>query len=304
MVAVVSQPDRKRGRGRKESPSPVAERALALGTPLLRPERVGDGNTAAALAECAPDLGVVVAFGQFIPKAIRTLPRLGYMINGHASLLPRYRGASPIAQAILDGERYTGVSVMRVEKEMDTGPVALARQIEIGERENTGELTQRLSELAAQALLEAVETIAAGRARWTEQNAEQASLAPKISRADAEIDWTRSAVRCARQIHAMAPKPGAFTRFADAAGKAAELKILRARVEGHGSAREVEPGLLKLAASPEDPALRIGTGEGWLVPLEVQRSGGKSMDPEAFLRGHPLQAGTVLSASGQRGNGS
>ena len=282
----------------------MAERALAQDTPLLRPERVGDGDTAAALAECAPDLGVVVAFGQFIPKAIRTLPRLGYMINGHASLLPRYRGASPIAQAILDGERYTGVSVMRVEREMDAGPVALTRQIEIGERENTGELTQRLSELAAQALLEAVETIAADRAHWTEQNADQASLAPKISRADAEIDWTRSAAHCARQIHAMAPKPGAFTPFADAQGKAAEFKILRARVEGNDSGSEIEPGVLKLAASSENPALRIGTGEGWLVPLEVQRAGGKSMDPEAFLRGHPLEEGTVLGATSERGNDS
>jgi len=279
----------------------VAERALAAGIPLLRPERVGDAESVAGLTECAPDLGIVVAFGQFIPKPIRTLPQRGYLINGHASLLPRYRGASPIAQAILDGEKYTGVSVMRVEREMDTGPVALAHRIEIGEQENTGELTGRLADLAAQALLEAVESIAAGRDQWTEQNPEHASLAPKIGRADAEIDWSRSALQCARQIHAMAPKPGAFTQVADAEGKTSELKILRARIERSGS--PAQPGELKLAASSEDPALRIGTGEGWLIPLEIQRAGGKSMDPDAFLRGHPLLDGAVLGAPPERGGG-
>ena len=128
VVGVVSQPDRGRGRGRKRSPSPVAARAADAGVDLLRPENVGEDATAEALARAKPDLGVVVAFGQFIPKRIRTLPRLGYLINGHASLLPRYRGAAPVAHAILDGERYTGVSVMRVERTMDAGPVALARR--------------------------------------------------------------------------------------------------------------------------------------------------------------------------------
>ena len=296
VVAVVTQPDRGRGRGRKESPSPVGERALAAGVPLLRPENVGDAETVETLSGCAADLGIVVAFGQFIPRQIRTLPRLGYLINGHASLLPRYRGASPIAQAILDGEEATGVSVMRVERAMDAGPVALVRRLEIGERETTGELTERLSALAAEALLETVEAIAENQVEWTEQDDTKASVAPKITRADGLIDWAQGATRCARQIHAMAPKPGAFTHLPPADGQAAELKILRAYALPAETADSPRPGELRLASEAADPPIRIGTAEGWLVPLEVQRAGGKTMDPAAFLRGHPLEDQLLLGS--------
>jgi len=143
VVAVVSQPDRPRGRGRALQASPVSELALARDRPLLRPERVGEAIE--ALAAHAPDLGVVVAFGQFLPRRVRELPRLGYCINGHASLLPRWRGAAPMQHAILAGDARTGVSIMRVEKEMDAGAVALVRRTEIREQENTAELTERLA---------------------------------------------------------------------------------------------------------------------------------------------------------------
>ena len=298
LVAVVSQPDRGRGRGRKRSPSPVAERAADAGVDLLRPENVGEDATAEALARAKPDLGVVVAFGQFIPKRIRTLPRLGYLINGHASLLPRYRGAAPVAQAILDGERYTGVSVMRVERAMDAGPVALARRLEIGAEETTGELTLRLSHLAADLLLEALDAIAKDTVQWAEQDHHGASVAPKITRDDARIDWNRDASSCVRQVNAMAPKPGAFTSL----GEETILRILRARPYSGREAAPTRPGELRLAEDDEAPPLRIGTGEGWLVPLEVQRSGGKTMDPGAFLRGHPLENGMILGeTSGAQG---
>ena len=131
VVAVVSQPDRGRGRGRKRSPSPVSKLALEAGIPLLRPERVGAPECAEELARHSPDIGVVVAFGQFLPKRIRELPTRGYLINAHASLLPRYRGANPVARVIAAGERRTCISLMRIEREMDAGPVALVREIEI-----------------------------------------------------------------------------------------------------------------------------------------------------------------------------
>ena len=150
---------------------------------------MADPETETALRETKPDIGVVVAFGQFIPKRVRELPRLGYLINAHASLLPKYRGASPIAQAILDGERETGVSVMRVEREMDSGPVALTRRLEIGAQENTAELTERLSRLAADAIADALETIAAERVEWTEQDHARASVAPKLAKSDGALDW-------------------------------------------------------------------------------------------------------------------
>jgi methionyl-tRNA formyltransferase len=180
VVAVVSQPDRPRGRGRKLSPSPVSQVALDAGIPLLRPERVGKPEVIEALRALAPDIGVVLAFGQFIPKAVRELPGLGFMINAHASLLPKYRGAAPINHAILAGEKTTGISVMRVEREMDTGPVALVREIPIGDHENAAELSERLAHLAAEAITEALEQLAAGRAQWNEQDHSRACLAPKI----------------------------------------------------------------------------------------------------------------------------
>ena len=297
VVAVVTQPDRGRGRGRKRSPSPVGELALAKDLTLLRPEVIGDSDSLEALQRAKPDLGVVVAFGQFIPKPIRCLPSLGYLINAHASLLPKYRGASPVAQAILDGEKRTGVSIMRVEREMDAGPVALTRSIEIGEEETTGELTDRLAALAAEALLEALDAIAEDQAPWTEQDPALASLAPKIARADGRIDWKRDTATCVRRIHAMAPRPGAFTRLPDEGDDGAGLRILRARPYA-GSAKDApQPGQIRLADQPDAPPLRIGTADGWLVPLEVQRPGGKAMDPAAFLRGYPLQETNLLAGT-------
>ncbi len=295
MVAVVSQPDRGRGRGRKQSPSPVSTAAQAADVPLLRPESVGDPEIIEGLERARPDLGVVVAFGQFIPKRIRTLPSLGYLINGHASLLPRYRGASPVAQAILDGEKTTGVSVMRVEKQMDAGPVALAGSLQIGEQETTGELTLRLADLAAEVLLDAIEKIAEGSVQWTEQEHSRATVAGKIARADGRIDWTQGAATCVRRVHAMAPKPGAFARLAGSASGDAELRILRARAEEARGGQTPRPGEVRLAETADAPPLRIGTGDGWLVPLEIQRAGGKVMDPAAFLRGNPLEAGSRLA---------
>jgi len=305
VVAVVSQPDRGRGRGRKPSPSPISERALSAGIPLLRYEKVGELEAIEDLRQYQPDLGVVVAYGQFIPKPVRTLPRLGYLINGHASLLPKYRGASPIAQAILDGEKYTGVSVMRVEKAMDAGPVALSRSIEIGDEETTGELTLRLSELAAQLLLEAIDAIAEEVVQWTEQDHARASVAPKLSRADGQIDWNQNTATCVRRINAMAPKPGAFTQLPEEG--AGELRILRAKpytgpastIQGHD--QSPRPGELLLADDSDAPPLRIRTADGWLVPLEVQRSGGKVMAPGAFLRGHPLSGGLLLDGRASGG---
>ena len=300
LAVVVSQPDRGRGRRRKLSPSPVSERALSAGIPLLRYENVGEAQSIEALRQHQPDLGVVVAYGQFIPKPVRTLPQRGYLINGHASLLPKYRGASPIAQAILDGEKHTGVSVMRVERAMDAGPVALARPIEIGAEETTGELTGRLSRLAADLLLEVIDAIADENVQWTEQDHTRASVAPKISREDGQIDWTQDTATCVRRVNAMAPKPGAFTLLPEEG--AGELRILRARTDpGSGPASATgQPGELRLADDADAPPLRIGTGDGWLVPLEVQRSGGKAMAPAAFLRGHPLQSGLLLDSGASR----
>jgi methionyl-tRNA formyltransferase len=285
VVAVVSQPDRPRGRGRKPSPSPVAETALAAGVPVLRPERVGAPDVADALRAHAPDLGVVVAFGQFLPKPIRELPRLGYLVNAHASVLPRHRGAAPIASAILAGDAETGISVMRVEREMDAGPVALVCRTPIGPEETRGELEPRLAELAADALAAALDAIAAGTARWTEQAAARATVAPKLGRADAALDFTADAESLARRVRALAPRPGAVATLAGE-----PLRLLGARAEA--GAPPLPPGTLRVAGG----ALRIATGRGWLVPTRLQRAGGRALDTAEFLRGHPIPDGARLAA--------
>lgn len=283
MVAVVSQPDRPRGRGRRARASPVAQQAEGLGLPLLRPERVGAREAVEALAAQTPDLGVVVAFGQFLPRRVRELPRLGYLINAHASLLPRHRGAAPIAHAILAGDAETGISVMRVEREMDSGPVALVRRTPIGPEEDAGQLAARLAELAAEALVEAVDRIAADRVCWTPQDDALASFAPKIERDDARLDFRLPAETLVRQIRAMAPRPGAFTHL-----EGQPLRILAARAEA--GAVDAAPGVVRR----EGARLRIATGAGWLRPERLQRAGGRVLDVESFARGSALRDGSRL----------
>jgi methionyl-tRNA formyltransferase len=309
VVAVISQPDRPRGRGRKFLPSPISEVALAAGAPLLRPDRVGEPEVAEALAKTQPDVGVVVAFGQFMPRRIRELPRLGYCINAHASLLPRYRGASPIAQAILDGQTKTGISVMRVEREMDAGPVGLVREIVIGEQENAAELTERLAALAAEALQEALDLVESGDVVWREQDASRATLAPKLSKEDGRLDWQLPARVLVQRIHGLAPRPGAFTSLPARGGldgrrereERETLRILRARALDAGGVTLPAPGTVRRGREPGMPALCIAAGDGWIEPLTLQRAGGRAMDVAAYLRGHDIEEGALLGAAGAGG---
>jgi len=254
---------------------------LREGLPLFRGERIGEAEALSWLDALSADLGVVVAYGQFIPKRIREAPSLGYLINGHASILPSHRGAAPIAGALLQGETRTGISVMRVDREMDAGPVALVRETAIGPVETAGELTKRLSELCAEAVSEAVELIASGGIVWKEQEHERATLAPKIERGDAELDWNEGADALVCRVRAMSPTPGAYSTL-----EATKLSILAARAEAGGA--DVLPGQVKYGS---DGALRIATGDGWLIPLRVKRPGGKELPIDAYLRGKPISDG-------------
>jgi len=284
VVRVVCQPDRRRGRGRKTSPAPVADLALAAGVPLMRPENIGAAEALAEFRACEPDLGVVVAFGQFLPKAIREAPARGYLINGHASLLPRYRGAAPISRCILDGATVTGVSAMRVEREMDSGAIALQREIEIGEHENAGDLSERLAKLTADTLEEVIEQIADDRVSWIPQDDTRVTFAPKIRRSDAELIWTESAEALCRRVRAMAPSPGAFAIF-----EGENLQILDARSDA--TPTDLKPGTVCVGPAQE---LRVATGNGWLLPRILQRPGKRALDVEAFMRGKPIPDGIRL----------
>ena len=290
VAAVVTQPDRPRGRGRQPSPAPVAERALAAGVSLLRPERVGAPDVVGELRGLAPDLGVVVAFGQFLPKSIRELPRLGYSINAHASLLPRYRGAAPIAHALLAGDRETGISIMRVEREMDAGAVCLTKRCAIGADDSCGDLEQRLAVLAAEAVAEALDAIAAGRAHFVAQDESRATLAPKLSAEDAQLDFSRPAAELSRRVRALAPKPGARAQLG-----AERLRILAAHAEPGAEGRV--PG----AAERAGGALRVATGDGWLVLDRLQRAGGRPLAAADFLRGFALPEGARFTRAPSTG---
>lgn len=280
VVASVSQPDRPRGRGRKTVPAPVAKLALAHDVPALRPAKVGAPDVVDTLREFAPDLGVVVAFGQFMPKSIRELPAQGYCINGHASLLPRWRGAAPIQRAILAGDRETGVCVMRVEREMDAGPVARRGVLEIGPEEDAGTLSGRMSTLTAELLAETVDEIAAGRVRFTDQPEEGVTLAPKLERGESLLDLRQAASALVRRVRAFAPEPGARVTL-----EGDPLRILAAATEPGPTP---EPGVVEA----DKTRLRIATGEGWLVPRLLQRPGKRPVATDAFLRGRPIDAGT------------
>lgn len=284
-MAVVSQPDRPRGRGRAFSPSPVAARALAAGVALLRPERVSDPAVEAGLRTLDPDIGVVVAFGQFLPRRIRELPRLGYLVNAHASLLPKLRGAAPIARAILEGEHETGISVMRVEREMDAGPVAAVERTPIAADEDAGALESRLAGLAARAISEALDRIADRTITWTPQPAGQTTFAPKLERDEARLDFHEPAEALVRRIRAFAPRPGAFTTF-----RGEPLRILAASVEA--GSFEARPGTIRMAHSTG--GFRIATGSGWLVPRIVQRAGGRPLAVAEFVRGARIDDGALL----------
>jgi methionyl-tRNA formyltransferase len=274
VVGVISQPDRPRGRGRSVEPTPVGACALAHGLPLLQPEKVGSAEALDWLRARGADLGVVVAFGQFIPKSVRELPPEG-LINGHASLLPRWRGAAPIAHAILAGDSRTGISVMRVVREMDAGDVCLARELAIGPAETAGELAERLAALAAEALLEAVERIAAGTARFEPQRDADATLAPKLAKDFGKLDWIRPRDELLRRIRAATPWPGVDLSLRRSGRR---LRVLAAAAcDGPaGPARRVDAS---------GGHLRVSALDGWLDVSRLQAPGKRPVDAAEFLRG-------------------
>lgn len=273
VVGVVSQPDRPSGRGRKRQPTPTRSEAERTGLEVLQPEQVGDAAALEWMRARQPDLGIVVAFGQFIPKKVRELPP-HRLINAHASLLPKHRGAAPIQYAILSGDSRTGVSVMRVAKEMDAGAVCLVRDLAIADSETAGELSDRLSRLAAGALLEAVDAIAAGTAVFQEQDHEAATLAPKLEKDFGRITWQRPVAAILNHIRAVTPWPGADVMLR----QTGRLRILTARA---GDGAPEGPGRVRV----RDAALSICGLDGWVDVLRLQVPGKRPLDAAEYLRG-------------------
>ena len=276
---MVTQPDRPAGRGRDLRPSPVKRAAERHGLPLSQPERLSDPDALAALREARPEVVVVVAFGQFLPRAVRELPPLG-CINVHASLLPRYRGAAPIHRAVMAGETETGVSIMRVEEQMDAGPILLQRVCAILPDDDTGSLHDRLAVLGAEALSDALRILATGSGTWVPQDETRVSAAPKLGDADCHLEFAGPAAALVNQIRGLAPTPGAYLVLPD--GK--RLRILRAETRPASAPPGVVLGV-------EPTAVVIGTGDGAVALLEVQPEGKRRMAGAEFARGQRLQAG-------------
>ena len=288
IVTVVTRPDKPAGRGREIAFSPVKQAALSHGLPVWQPGSFKKQENSAALAAYNADLYIVAAFGQILPQVVLDQPRYG-TLNIHASLLPKYRGPDPIAEAILHGDSETGISIMLLNVGVDTGPVLLRRSVPLAEDETTGSLTLKLAEVGAQALLEVLPLWVAGKITPVPQDEQQASYTRMLSKENGKISWDLSAIELARQIRAYMPWPGSYTSWR---GKL--LKIITAYAVNCDSPRSGVPGTVCLYQEAEHQALAVITGAGLLVIKHLQLAGKRTMGAEEFLRGYSQIVGEVL----------
>ncbi|HYS57956.1 MAG TPA: methionyl-tRNA formyltransferase [Burkholderiales bacterium] len=283
VVGVMTQPDRPAGRGFALAASPVKKLAAARGIQVTQPECLRDAQAQAELEHFGADVFVVAAYGLILPQPVLDLPRYG-AINIHASLLPRWRGATPIQRALLAGDRDTGVSIMQMDAGLDTGPVLMQEKIPVLENDTTGTLHDRLAELGAKLIVQALDALEAGVIKATPQPADGVTYAAKLDKRDARVDWRESAVTVNRQVRALNPSPGA-----DARVRGVEVKIWRcAAAAGRGKPGEI------LSVGPH--GLCVACAEGALLITELQRSGGKRLPTAEFLRGFPLSSGERFEA--------
>lgn len=285
VAAVVTRPDRPRGRGRKLLPGPVKKTAVEHGLPVLQPARLLEDSFLQRLASLAPEVIVVAAFGRILPSVILRLPRLG-CLNIHASLLPRYRGAAPIHRAVINGERETGVSIMLMDEGLDTGAVLARRAVPIAADDCTGTVHDRLARLGAELLLETLPRWAAGEIVPQPQDHAAATYAPPLTGADEVIAWHRPAGEIVNQIRGLCPWPGARTSL-----DGRLLKIWRAAFSTVARPADAVPGRV-LGAGGD--GLAVAAGDGVVLIRELQFGGGRRLSAEEFLRGHDIPVGTLL----------
>ena len=281
VAGVVTQPDRPRGRGHRVTDAPVKIQARAHGLPILQPARLTDGEVAATLTGWGPDLGVVVAYGRLIPRNLLTVPRLG-MINVHASLLPRYRGAAPVQRAVIDGAAQTGVTIMRVIEALDAGGTFAAVTRPIDANETSDVVEQDLATLGASLLLSVIEDIVGGAAVERPQDDRLSTYAPRLTKAEGLIDWTLPATDIHNRVRGLHPWPHAYTYADDQ-----RVIVLRTSVEEPGTP---EPPGTCLEA-PSDQIL-VATGHnGRLAITRLQLESGRAMTAREFLASRPAMAG-------------
>jgi len=284
VVAVVTQPDRPRGRGQRVSESPVKALAQARGLPVLQPSRLREPEFVEALRALQPDLGVVAAYGKLLPEDVLSLPRHG-MINVHASLLPKYRGAAPVHRAVIDGEAETGVTIMRMEKMLDSGPMLAKVKRPIGPNETSDVVERDLAELGADLLVRIVDQIDAGVHQEELQDFMLCSYAPRLTKEEGLIDWTLPASYIHNRVRGLYPWPHAYTFL-----NGVRLIILQTHVED--SHTDAPPGAI--VTSSRD-SLHVATGHGGRIAIDrVQLEGGKPLEIREFLAGHRIATGARM----------
>lgn len=283
LAGVFTQPDRPKGRGNQLSESSVKVAAQQLTIPVYQPERIRRPEAAQVLRDLQPDLGVVVGYGQIIPQTIIDIPLHG-ILNVHASLLPKYRGAAPIQWAIANGEERTGVTIMQIDAGLDTGDMLMRADVPVGPDEMAPELSRRLAGLGAELLIETIQAIAGGRATREKQDDSQATLAPILKKEDGLVDWLhQSAQNVYNRLRGFTPWPGSYTFF-----RGAQLSVLRATL---AAPLGLSPG----SVSYDKQHLYIGcSGGSTLEILELQLAGKKRMSAEAFRNGYKLLEGDRL----------
>jgi methionyl-tRNA formyltransferase len=283
IIGVVSQPDRPQGRGLKEVTPPVKILAQKIGLPVFQPEKVKDHSFIELFQKLNPEMVVVVAFGQILPKVIIDNPPM-QCLNVHPSLLPKYRGAAPINWTIIRGETKTGVTIMLMDEGMDSGDILLQEKTQLGATETYGELHDRLAQLGATLLIKTIEQVVAGTAQRQLQDVSGVTFAPRLKKETGKISWQDSAFDIVNLIRGLSPSPAAYTHL-----EGQVLKIFFA--EANQNKVSEAPGTIG-AASPV--GLPIAASDGYVILKDVQLAGKKRMLTQDFLRGHRLPQGTVL----------
>lgn len=286
VVLAVTQPDKPKGRGKEMQFTPVKECALAHNIPVYQPKKIREPECIEELKKYQADVCVVVAFGQILPKEILEMTPYG-CINVHASLLPKYRGAAPIQWAVINGEKVSGVTTMRMDEGLDTGDMILKEEVTLAPDETGGSLFDRLAEVGAKLAVQTLQALEDGTAEFTPQDHEKATQVGMIKKSFGEMDFTKSAVELERLIRGLNPWPGTYTEYQ---GKT--LKIWGATVEDGG-----DPSKAGTIVNVKKHSFGIQTKDGILVPTEIQLEGKKRMTAEAFLCGVSLEEGTVLGTN-------
>ena len=284
VVGVFCQPDRPKGRGHKLAACPVKEVAIKHDIPVFQPERIKREEGVNMLKSCQPDLCVTAAFGQLLSQEILDIPPLG-TINVHSSLLPRHRGSAPINWSVIKGDTVTGVTTMFTDKGMDTGDILLMRETPIGEKENAGELSDRLAVMGAELLVETIRELEAGTLKRIPQDHDAATYEPKMDKELGRIDWTKAAHEIDCLVRGTTPWPGAFTTMADQTIKVFELEV-------RAGAASAQPG--EIVAADAKQGLVVSCGDHDVELTAIQMPGAKRMNAKDYLRGHTMDTGVCL----------